>query len=241
MKKALPLIVFTLFAGMFASAQAPDFRDCLSLFVDEKYPKLLQKAEGYTLNEKTKKEPLPYLFMSMGYYKMSSIDKYKEDYPDAFNNSLKYLSKYAKLDKTKEKGAEYGDFFIDIRKSIISEAEIMNDQQKYTKSKALYKYLIDLDANDAGAYIMQGMTFVAIKSKKEAETAFKTAKDLLSTDKCSVSDKDQKAFLKNALIEYANSLNSQSRKSEAVEWLNLGKKHFEDDKEFQVNYESIAG
>jgi tetratricopeptide (TPR) repeat protein len=179
--------------------------------------------------------------MSMGYYKMSSIDKYKEDYPDAFNNSLKYLSKYAKLDKTKESGAEYGDFFIDIRKSIISEAEIMNDQQKYTKSKALYKYLTDLDANDAGAFIMQGMTFVAIKSKKEAETAFKTAKELLSTDKCSVSDKDQKAFLKNALIEYANSLNSQSRKSEAVEWLNLGKKHFEDDKEFQVNYSSIVG
>jgi len=241
MKKALTLLMFTMCAGVFVLAQAPEFKDLLSMYVDEKYPRLLQKAEGYTLNEKTKKEALPYLFMSMGYYKMSMIDKYKADYPDSFNQSLKYLSKYAKIDKTKEKGTEYGDFFIDIRKAIISEAEIMNDQQKYTKSKTLYKYLIDLDPNDAGAFIMQGMTFTAIKSKKEAETAFKAAKELLSNDKCSVSDKDQKAFLKNALIEYANSLNGQSKKSEAVEWLDLGKKHFEEDKEYQVNYSSIVG
>jgi hypothetical protein len=241
MRNTLTLAALFCLATLRLAAQAPDYKDLLNLYVDERYPKLLQKAEAYTLNDKTKKEPLPYLFMSMGFYKVSLRDEYKEKYRNSFQSSLKYLSKYAKFDKDKSEGVEYEDFFSTIRKAIISEAEIMNDQQKYTKSKSLYKSLIDLDANDAGAYIMQGMTFEAMKSKKEAEVAFLAAKELISSGKCSVSDKDQRAFLKTALIDYAGSLNSGGRKSEAREWLDLGKKYFEGDKEYQVNYEAVAG
>jgi len=241
MKKAFALTAFILLSGIFVMAQSPEYRDLLSLFVDEKYPKLLQKAEGYTLNDKTKKEPVPYLFMSMSYFEMSKRDEYKEKYPDAFSNSLKYLSKYVGKDKTREHGAEYEDFFLGIRKATIAEAEIMNDQQKYTKSKTMYKYLIDLDPNDAGARIMSGMTFQAMKSKKESELAFTTAKELLTSGQCSVKEKDQLSFLKTALIDYANNLSAAGKKSEAIEWLDLGKKYFEEDKEYQVNYESIAG
>jgi hypothetical protein len=241
MRKFLSVCGLLLLTALHTVAQSPDYRDLLNLFVDEKYPKLLQKAEGYTLDEKTKKDPLPYLFMSMGFYKVSLRDEYKEKYPNSFQSSLKYLSKYAKYDKDKTMGAEYEDFFIEIRKAVISEAEVMNDQQKYTKSKTLYKNLIDLDPNDAGAYIMQGMTFTAMKSKKEAEVAFKTAKELISSGKCSVTDKDQKNFLKNALIEYAGSLSTAGQKSAAKEWMDLGMKYFEGDKEYQVNYESVGG
>lgn len=241
MRNTLTLVVVLLAASLRIVAQSPEYRDLLNLYVDEKYPKLLQKAEAYTLGDKTKKDPLPYLFMSMGFYKVSLKDEYKEKYPNSFQNSLKYLSKYAKFDKGKSTAAEYDDFFITIRKAVISEAEIMNDQQKYTKSKGLYKSLIDLDPNDAGAHIMQGMVFEAMKSKKEAETALKTAKELIESGKCSTSDKDQKAFLKSALIDYASSLNSSGRKSEAREWLDLGMKYFSEDREYMVNYESIGG
>lgn len=239
-----PLILLA-FAAMLAGnpilAQSPDYDDLLNLFVDEKYDKLLRKAEGYTLDDKTKKDPVPYLFMSMGYYEMSKLDEYKTDYPNAFKDALKYLSKYASKDKNREFGADYEDFFNEIRKATISEAEIMTDQEKYTKAKSMYGYLIDLDPNDAGAYIMEGMTFQAMKSKKEAETSFKAAKELLSSKKCTIKNKDQMVFLKSALIRYATYLNDSGSKTQAIEWLDLGKEFFPDDKEYQVNYESIGG
>ncbi len=241
MKKLLFTFCFAFLFGIGSFAQSPDYEDLLALFVDEKYEKVLRKAEGYTLGDNTKKDPIPYLFMSMAYFEMSKRDEFKEYYPNAFNESLKYISKYSSKDKEKKFGAEYEDYFNTLRKAAISEAEIMVDQQKFTKAKTMYKYLIDMDPNDAGAYIMQGMAFNAMKSKKEAEIAFKKAKDLISTKQCSTTNKDQLAFLKTALINYANQLSEGGQKSLAIEWLDLGKEFFPEDKEYQVNYDTIAG
>lgn len=241
MKNTSLLLLFIAFTRLAGMAQSPDYEDLLTLFVDEKYEKVLKKAEGYTLDDDSKKDPVPYLFMSMAFYEISKMEDMKETYPNAFKDALKYVSKYAGKDKQREYGRDYEDFFEEIRKATMSEAEIMTDQMKYTKAKSMYDYLTDLDPNDAGAFIMLGMTYQSMKSKKEAELAFKTAKELLSSKKCTVSNKDQIGFLKAALISYATYLSENGRKSEAIEWLDLGKDFFPEDKEYQVNYDSISG
>ena len=152
-----------------ASAQTDnDYKDLLTLFVGEKYEKCLYKAEDYTLDEKAKKDALPYLFMSRCFYEMSKRDEFKEKYPNAFKDAMKYISKYGSKDKEKKYLAEYEDLFAQIRGAAIAEAETMMDTQKYSKAKQLYDQLLDIDPNDAGAQLMMGVVFNYMKAKKEA-------------------------------------------------------------------------
>ena len=46
-----------------------DFDELLMWMVDEKFEKVLYNAIRYTEDDETKKEPVPYVFMSMAYFK----------------------------------------------------------------------------------------------------------------------------------------------------------------------------
>ncbi len=234
------LLLFVFLLGSLKSFAQTDYPDLLAMFVDEKYEKCLYKAEKYTLNEKTKKDALPYLFMSRCYFEMSKRDEFKEKFPTAGKDCYKYASKYASKDKNKTFYAEHEDYFTELRSTAISEAEVMLDAMKYTKSKTLYDNLIDWDANDAGAWIMLGVSFQGAKQKKEAENAYTTAKKLLTDKTCSVEVKGQKDLLKNALIYYAEKLYNEGNTAGAKEWLDLGKEWFMDNKEYQVTYSQYA-
>ena len=49
------------------------------LYVDEKYDKVIDKAIALTENEAYKKNPLPLIYASMGYYQISRRpDKYEQ-------------------------------------------------------------------------------------------------------------------------------------------------------------------
>ncbi|MEY3399008.1 MAG: hypothetical protein RL220_1602 [Bacteroidota bacterium] len=240
MKKILTIAALLLTFSSQMLAQN-DYNDLLLMFVDEKYERCLYKAEKYTLDEKTKKDALPYLFMSMSFFEMSKRDEYKEKYPDSFKSSLKYIKKYASKDKERKFAAEYEDFFTEIRVATISEAEIMMDTEKYTKAKALYDYLTDMDPKDAGALIMRGLVELALKSKKEAEASFKEAQALLSGKQCGHFKKEQKGLLKEGLMAIAIALADGGDKASAKAWLDLGMEMFSDDNEYKVTYDTITG
>jgi hypothetical protein len=114
------------------------------------------------------------------------------------------------------------------------------DNKKYSQSKTYYDYLADWDPNDAGAWIMMGISFELAKQKKEADNAFKIAQTLLTDRTCSVEIKGQKDLLKNAIIAYAEKLYTEGNSAQAKVWLNLGKEWFMDDKEYQVTYSQYA-
>jgi tetratricopeptide (TPR) repeat protein len=232
----LTLSILTL-APAFMLAQAPKFEDLLSLFVDEKYEKVLMKAEKYTLGDDTKKEPLPYLFMSMSYYEMSKIDKYKEDYKDSFKNAMKFAAKYGAKDKDHKYIGEYDEYFGKLRTEAMAEGETHLDDGKFPKAKSIFDQLSDIDPNDAGAQLMLAYTLRKMKAKKEADIAMGIASKLLKEKKASTS-KEQLVMLKNAIYKLAEDMKT-TEKSKAREWLDLGMEYFKDDQEYQVNYETI--
>lgn len=242
MKKFIVALAFLFGVSIVTQAQdTREYKDLLTLFVSEKYDKVVQKATKYTEDEDTKKDAMPYLFLSMSYFEIYKKDELRDRFPDAFKLCLKYVKGYASKDKEKVYYAEYEDFFGKLRYAIIAEAELMNDQQKYTKSKSLYQYLISIDDKDAGAHIYLGMTFVALKSKKDAETAFNTAKKLLTEKTANTKSKELNDLLKNGLLTYANQLADQGSKSVAKEWLDLGLEMYKNDKEYKVTYDIIGG
>lgn len=241
MKKILGLLCFLGIYSISALAQTDnDYEDLLTLFVDEKYEKCLYKAEGYTLNEKTKKDPLPYLFVSRCYFQISKMDEFKEKYPDPFKDAMKYISKYAAKDKDRKYAGDYEEFLSELRSSALGQAESQMDAQKYTKAKTLYDQVADMDPNDAGSQIMLGITFTYMKAKKDAEIAFSKAMAILKEKKASMLP-EQKNLLKNSLMQYAVLLADQGNKTAAIEWLEFGQEHFKEDPEFKVTYETIKG
>ena len=84
------LVIMALAYTLSGVSQKGVYEDLLVMYVDEKYEKCLGKAESYTLKESTRKDPLPYLYMSMCFFEMSKLEKFDEDYPKAFRSSLKY-------------------------------------------------------------------------------------------------------------------------------------------------------
>lgn len=240
MKKFIALLFFAAaFASQSIAQPGKNYEDLLKLFVDDKFEKCLYKAEGYTLDEKTKKDPLPYLYMSRCYFEMSKRDEFREKYPNAFKDAMKYASKYGSKDKEKQFAAEFEDYFGALRMAAIAEAETMMETNKASKAKQIYDNLLDLDPNDAGAQLSLGLAFQAAKSKKESEDAFKKAKAILSEKKASTT-KEQLILLKDAITKHATALASSSKEA-AREWLELGMEYFPEDKEYKLTYDTIIG
>lgn len=215
-----------------------EYPDLLNLLIDEDYEKLCYKAEKYTLDDDTKKDPMPWLYMSMGFYEISKISDFDEDYPKAFKDALKYAGKYRKKDKDGQYFDDNQDFFDLLRETAIIEAETFNDQEKYAKSKGYYKYLYSIDENDAGAWVYTGIVLQKLKAAKESQTAFETAKSIISNG-CDDLTKIQMDYLRSGLIYMADIYSDEGRGSEAKEWMELAMPYFEDNKEYKVTYNNL--
>lgn len=235
MKKILLLLIIGF--GSF-STFAQDYDDLLNLLVDEDFEKLVYKAEKYTLDDDSKRDAMPYLYLSMGFYEISKISDFDEDYPKAFKDALKYASKYRKKDKNSEFYAEHSEYFDLLRKAAMLEAETFNEKEKYAKSKGYYKYLYSIDPEDAGAWIYTGVIQERLKATREAEEAYLTAKELIEGG-CSSLTRIQKEYLKSGLIYYAEYYSEEGRSADAKDLMDLGLKLFGEDKEYKVVYNNL--
>lgn len=237
MNKFILSIAFIL-AGNFVFSQN-NYDDLINLQIDEKYEKLLYKAEKYVLGEKTKKDPLPYLLMSIGYFEISKLSEMKEDYPKAFKNALKYAVKYRKKDKNDEFFNEYTDYFEELRTATITEAEIFYEMEKYSKVKGYYKYLFKIDDFDTGAHVMYGVCMDLLKSKKEALTAYEKGQQLLNDNGCDNLTEAQTLLLKIALIRVAEHQSGLGNSADAKEWMKKGEPCLGEDNEYKMTMNGL--
>ena len=69
-------------------------------YSDGDYEKLVKAAEKYTLNDKYKKDPIPYLWLSRGLYqiKQSGLSETDAKWKNAVKDAMKALSKAVKYD-----------------------------------------------------------------------------------------------------------------------------------------------
>jgi hypothetical protein len=237
------LALFLLLGALSLNAQTKDYSDLLSLFVDEKFEKCLRKAEDYTLSDKTKAAPLPYLFMSRCFYEMSKRDEFKETYPKANSDCFKYISKYAQMAKKKPDEArmeEFQDYLNELRKFGISEAEDRIGKGKVSNAKFYFDAMADIDPKDVGALIMYAYCLEFAKDKKST-LSFDKAKELLTKGEASTDQEVQKDFLKYALIFYSTKLSEKGSNDAALEWMNLGDSYFKGDAEYKAAKSLIGG
>lgn len=241
MKKAFLL---TLFIGTVWTLNAQNnYDDLLEFIVDEKYEKCLYKALKYTEDDDTRKDPLPYAYMSLAYFRIHQSDdpKLQEDYPNAYKDAMKYIRKFVKKDGEGAYLAEFEEFMSELRLETIAIAEREMDEEKYIRSKRYWKYLTDMDEKDPGAWLAYAHSLWMNNSKRDAENAWEVARNLIKDSCCDNLTDDQLSLLKMGVIMNAEMLDEMGERSKAKEWLTLTESYFEDDPEFSVTYRTIVG
>ena len=109
-------------------------------YVTDKFDKCVDAAMGYTENDKTSKDPEPYLYTSMGFLGVyRNPDKYTmkkyPDYKDPLRKSLSYFGKFRKRDKTGEAFQQNSLFAAELKTETINFMNDLLNQEKQDKTR----------------------------------------------------------------------------------------------------------
>lgn len=216
---------------------AQEYEDLKSLYIDGRYDKLAEKALKYTEKEKTMNDPLPYLYLAKGLFKITMDEKYKHDeqFKSAEMESLNYYTIY----KKKDKGGIYKDladaFLAEMKSQIYEESENFYAVKNYKKTLAFMKRIIKIEPENAGALIYKGLCEYGVANKTEGKKNIEQALAIIKKMDRSVFDKlmkEDQHLMKTALMEYTNFLVAQKDFSGAKSAITLGYQYYKvDEKE----------
>ena len=97
--KKLIVLVLLLLSATTINAQAPNYDDLKILYADGNYEKLVKVAENYTLKDDLKKDPMPFIWLGKGLYKISLSGTDEEKFKNAYKDAIAAVSKSLKNDK----------------------------------------------------------------------------------------------------------------------------------------------
>lgn len=242
MKNAILLFVLSAFTF---SALGQEYEDLKSLYVDGKYDKLVDKAEKYTQKEKTMNDPLPYLYMAKGLFKISQDERFKnqEMYKTAEMDALSKFITY----KKKDKGNVYRDiadpFITEVKEQLYEETMNFYDLKNYKKALASMKKILKIEPENIGANLIKGLCEYGVKNKtegkKNVEAGLAALKNLKSFEEMMKPDQD---LMKYALIQYTNYLIESKDFSGAKSAVTLGYQYFKGDehKDYEEFYNKVV-
>ena len=235
-------VCVVLFANLTVYAQSDkDFEDLRTLYIDEKYEKLISKGERYMGKSDTRKDPAPYLYMSKAYFELSSMEDMAEDYPPekTFANALKWATKYRKKDPEGVLFRENDMFFEELKKTALLDAAGFMSDQKYSRAKRYYDAITKFDPDDAGAWLLLGYCQMQMRSMTEAGMTYKKAGEVLhSTDVTRLNAQDKKT-LREGGINYAEYLVAEGKRDSARTTMDLLAPALEGDSQFDMLYRKV--
>lgn len=184
--KILLVILLISAANLFAQNDKK-IDDLIFLYVDGKYDKLVYKGESLMQNDKYKKHPLPYIYVSMAYYEMSkqpgkySVGEKDSEFPKPLKSAQKYLYKFIKKDAKAPKyydNSWYNDFkeyYINIADTSNKLAQYLFLNDDYRKSASVYKSVSRAIPNDPILKLWLGITYIKAKNTYEGKLALTEA------------------------------------------------------------------
>lgn len=230
-----------LFVAGFAKAQEDEFQDLRVLYMDQKYEKLISKAEGYVAKDKTRKSPEPFLYLSKAYFEISQLEEYNAKFPPekAFRDALKWASKYRRKDKEGDIYDENDFYFNELKKAAAEEAAGLMSDQKYSRAKRYYSGITSFDPDDAGAWLMQGYCEVEMRSMQEAKLTFQQAGRVMQTVNYEKLNSTERKLLLSGVTNYSDYLIEQGMRDSARTTLDLVKPALDGDTEYEMYLKKV--
>jgi hypothetical protein len=239
------LTTLSLIALSFTSiAQSPNYDDLKILYADANYEKLVKEADGYTLNEKTKKDIPPYFWAAKGLYKISlsgtDDERFKNAYKEAITflgKGMSYDAKYNSGSYTKEESEFVGKFQMSLVETIENDIAANAWKKAYGWAIKYQKITTDL----TGIYFLQGACKYYDLDKTTARDMWKKAEiemaKIESIDDWSEADKK---VLKLGILYSAKALKDSRQVDKAKTLLGKAGQWFENDDDWKEKYDEIV-
>lgn len=225
-----------------ASAQKHVYDDLLVLYVDEEYTKCIAKAGRYTERDDTKRDPLPYLYLSMCHHEMSLLEEYQNDpeYRHAERDALKFAVRFRKKDKHNEFFPNYEDFFMALNERAMESGLNHYEMGHFSKARRIFDRMVDYMPENAGAWRMKALCEEHLRLHRDAEESLEGFQQAYAaiTEKEQL-PKDQRQLLRRSLILHAEHLLGTGRTAEAREVMALGEDSFMSNAEFKALYKEL--
>ncbi|MCR9173645.1 MAG: hypothetical protein NXI10_14175 [bacterium] len=226
------------------TAVAQDYNDLKILFADEDYEKLVKKAEGYTTDDKTKYDPVPYFWAAKGLHKISLSGTDDERFKNAYKDAIKFLGKGMKYDLKKNDGQaieEFNEFVREFQMTLCTRIANDIDAGDYRKAYSWAGRYTKITQNEIGVLYIMGACKYEQKDRSTARTKWKEAEDLLPniTGVESWSDADKKTLM-IGIIETAKMYKVSLQDEKAKEILGKAAQWFEEDEEWQRRYDDYV-
>lgn len=239
MKKLV--LILALLTTKVIFGQAPDYNDLRILYADGNYEKLVKASEKYTLSDKTKAEPLPYMWMARGLYKVSLSGTDDENFKNAYKDAIGVLGKSIKYDKSGDVQREYAEFYDEFKNSMVELIKNEMEVGDFKKASPWILKYFKINMKSAGAKYLDGVCKFKNSDKSGAYTAWKEA-DLLMKEVTDIAEWSQaeKDLLMLGAMYVADCYVSikQTDKAKAI----LGKvaQWFEGNETFKAKYDEIV-
>jgi hypothetical protein len=240
--KNLALLLLFLCGTVFNSySQPPGYDDLIIYYADGSYEKLLKRAEKYTISDKTKKDPIPFLYLSKCNFEMSKDQKWLEKYPKAFNDAIRFAGNVIKKDKTGEIYDDNINYFTELKVAVVEDIKNLVDEGSYPKLMGYIAKLHRFSKDDVGSYFLRAASQYQQKDKGGGKLSQKEAWERLdavtSIDDWRPIDLE---MLRIGVIEYCNAqINVMRQTDPAKKLLGKVKQWFEDDEIFMEYYDKI--
>lgn len=240
MKKIL-LIVTLIFSYQFAQSQPPTYDDLLILYADEDYDKCLRKAERYTQKDDTKRDPMPYLYLSKCNFAMSKDAEWKEKYPDSYKDAFSYAGRARRADRDSTIYDEHRDYFSELKKSALEEILNLMDEGSYGRALGSIFKVRMFAFEDVGSMFMLAACYLEKRNGSKAYQLYTDGmKELNKIKSFDDMRSEDIILLKKGLMYYAQSANKNYMQDNAKKAINAGYQWFQDDEEYQKTYDELV-
>lgn len=230
-----------LMIGGYVSAQAPGYDDLRILYADGNYDKLIKSADSYTQKEKTKADPLPYLWLGRGLYKMSQSGTTDDKYKNAYKDAIGAIGKCIKQDKSGDVQREYAEFFEEFKMSMVELIDNDLSVPDYKKASSWVIKYYKLDPNSIGAKFLEGACKFRNADKGGANAAWKeTDKKLAALSSIEDMGKADRELLKMGILQTVDCYMASKQIDKAKTLLGKVAQWFEEDEEFKAKYDEVV-
>ncbi len=227
MKKKLAILLMTALSLVMFSANIQaqneaekEYFDLLMLYLDGDYDKLFKKADKYMESDKTRKDPLPYLYASMGYFELRNDEELAAEYPNALKDALKLAIKFERYDRANKYTEEGDEYMIKLRSEIKQEAIFELEEGKDSRCEYYLKQLLRIDEFDYSVIYFQlylaakdGDGYTMNELRGQFQESLKMVQDW------SKEPSDKRSFLMEAMIRHAKFQKEKGRTDAAIKTL----------------------
>lgn len=215
------------------------------LYMAEKYEDVAYKGMSMVENDKYKKDPEIYLYISMAWYEISQMndEEMEEEYPKALRDALKYASKFAKKDKDGVWMEDNSDFFEDLKKAGIADAaQWIGNERKMRNAVSGYKYMTKAIPDDYNLLFFKGVLEYMNRNVGQAERDIQQAMNGLIPLYAKERYRPSKAsapVLEDGLIRWTDIMLEQNYADSAKKTINWGLQFFPDSEKIKAKSESL--